>query len=40
MVERKRVLSITDDGRSEQIDRVTEIVAEARKKVYAILAED
>ena len=34
------VMQVARAGNAEQIDRVTGIVADARKKVYAILAED
>ena len=34
------VMQVARAGSSEQVDRVTTIVAEARKKVYAVLAED
>ena len=34
------VMQVARAGSTEQVARVTEIVAEARKKVYALLAED
>jgi len=34
------LMQVARAGNPQQIDRVTEIVAEARKKVYAVLAED
>jgi DNA-binding PadR family transcriptional regulator len=34
------VIQLARTGRPDQVERVTEIVAEARKKVYTLLAED
>ena len=34
------VMQVARAGSSEQVDRATEIVSEARKKVYALLSED
>ena len=34
------VMQVARAGTGDQLDRVTEIVGEARKKVYALLAED
>jgi len=34
------VMQVARAGSSEQVDRVTQIVGEARKKVYALLSED
>ncbi len=34
------VMQVARAGSSEQVDRATEIVGEARKKIYAILSED